>query len=173
MKKIFLFSLLFLSTLNINSQDVFDAFFETQKSGENTMKLNLEGDFVNFFLQSEMSDNDDFDIKSEIEQLKLLIYDQSSDNSRLIGGLLSSFKTEGYETLIQVRNDGNKIEVFSKDNGDVITSAFAYIQGSDSNLILAKLTGKIRMEDIQKMMTQMNKDNDDDGGDNPMEKDHK
>ncbi len=173
MKKIFLVSLLFLGAINMNSQDVFDAFFETQRSDDNTMKLNLEGDFVNFFLQSEMGEDETHDFKSEVEQLKLLIYNTSTEKSKLINGLLNSFKSEGYETLIQVRDDGNKIEIFSKDNGDVITSAFGYIETGDDNLILAKLTGKIRMEDVQKMMTEMNKDNHDDGGDNPMKKDHK
>ncbi len=154
-KLIFLFSFVLFTSTSIFAQDAFDAFFESQKSDEHTMKLNLEGDFINMFLSEELEKEGKDKLDSRIDQVKLLIYDNAGGNKEVVKGLVSSFRTQGYEQLIQLRDKGNKIEVFSKDNGDVITNAFGYITQESDKMILVKVIGEISMKDLDIVIGKM------------------
>ncbi len=145
------------ATLNSVAQDAFDAFFQSQQSDEHTIKLNLEGDFINMFIAEELKKegNKDMSFESRVDQVKLLIYDNVADNKVVVKGLVSSFRDNGYDQLIQLREGKNTVEVFSKDNGDVITSAFAYITSDDNKMILAKVRGELSMSDLNLVIDKM------------------
>lgn len=107
-------------------------------------KLNFSGNLFSF-------KNDKGDVDSEIEVFQLYIFNEDDPITKLDQKSISTMiKNTDLELLNQIRSKDSKIDVYVKDNNDVIEDVFLIVVTEDSGIIF-HANGKIRYEDLKKL----------------------
>ena len=75
-----------------------------------------------------------------MEDENLVTYDDRKD-------LIRSLEKDKFETFLQVRDGGDKIDFFIREDGDQITNILMVVNGKDG-FILLSLEGLLNLEEI-------------------------
>lgn len=72
---------------------------------------------------------------------------------------LDNIKDEnGYETLINVVDDGDKVRIIAKRDGAVVPQVFVFaIDGQDGEIVIVRMTGNMDNSDIEDILKQQQK----------------
>ena len=69
---------------------------------------------------------------------------------------VSDLCNEGYEELVRANDDGDKVLIYTKNEGDMIKELIIFA-GDDEDTALVKICGKIKQKDIDKIVDENTK----------------
>ena len=125
-----------------------DTYFDAFPDSDDILKVELSGFFLNLTAKT---DNGDSYRSKGIKSLRLVGTDKFNPipkgvKNRLIPGL----QREGFETLSEIRSDGDQIKFLIRESKGYITDLVAIIRGEDGSMVIA-LEGSFRMEDLDNL----------------------
>lgn len=123
-------------------------FYNKYAAYDNATDINVQGwvlKLASAFSEDEKAQN----TLDKITQLRILImedenlvtYDDRKD-------LIRSLEKDKFETFLQVRDGGDKIDFFIREDGDQITNILMVVNGKDG-FILLSLEGLLNLEEIK------------------------
>ena len=102
-------------------------------------------------------DNDTPDIAKSIRSMKVLdLEDCSSKVKTRFNEKVNNLQLEGYETMIQTIEDGEKVRILTRMENDAIRELLIVCTGND-DCALIQLNGKIKKEDIAELVNEETK----------------
>lgn len=170
MKKIFILILtVMLCQLNAFSQtESIDRFVRKVKRsnrGSDKIDLSIPGWLIRF--GANFVDEDDLDgvdikfLGKKISHLRVVtIENKNTVAGDDIKGFMSDAHKEGFEDLMQVRSEGNDIRFMIREKKDIIRNVVLMVNENehDGDFVLLSIEGKFTMDDINKMIKDVNID---------------
>lgn len=139
-----LFAFLLIAGVS-NAQKSVDKIFDEYSKLEGVYKMNLTGDVLEL-LGEELTQG----IGSKIDNIDILIL---SDGQSIAKKDYLTIKTDlsasNYEELINARDNGTTVQVFVKEDGDIIRNLFMMVQSKEDQNIMVKLKGDLKLEDFK------------------------
>lgn len=127
-----------------------DQFFEKYNAYENTLDITLQG----WMLKGASLFSEDEDSKKlmrKISKLRVLILDEGSLISKQeVGRLLKNVRGHQFEDLMEVRDEGNKINFLIRENNKQITNVLMLLKGEE-DFMLISLEGLLKFEDLNQI----------------------
>lgn len=170
MKKLLLiFALIFSHFFNVNAQkDKLNTLFEKYQESEGVTSIKIAKPMFSMLNKLNIDDSELDRIKpllGKINGLKILILEKpevSNDDKKKLSLLQSlqsdisnSIKNMKYEELITVNSKDNKIKFLSSDATNGVLDNLLLSINSEDNTVLMMLDGKISMDDINKMVNEI------------------
>ena len=154
MKKYLVAIALMIACQNTFAQSTKDIFEEFGK------EWNAESVTISPFLMTIgrlFMDNDTPDIVKSIRSMKVLdLEDCSSKVKTRFNEKVNSLQLEGYETMIQTIENGEKVRILTRMENDAIRELLIVCIGDD-DCSLIQLNGKIKKEDIAELVNEETK----------------
>ena len=95
------------------------------------------------------ADSDLARITGKINSVKVLSLDKASDNDkRRLNQRISALNTDGYDDLITVNSDGNKVRVLARMDKDSAIRRLVVLCTDSSDCTLVSVKGKFSKDDI-------------------------
>jgi len=136
------------STFAQSTQDLFDEFGK---------EYNAESVSISPFLMSLgrlFMDNDTPTIAKRIKSIKILDLEDCTDNVKTrFGERANKLQLEGYEPMIQINEDGEKVRIFALPYKERIKELLLICTGDD-DCTLIQMKGNIRKEDIAELVNE-------------------
>ncbi|MCB0602751.1 MAG: DUF4252 domain-containing protein [Saprospiraceae bacterium] len=161
MKKFILLNLTFLSLLFVTqskAQSAVDEFISYYKGYDNALQLSFPGFIARIGIDIAAKEEPSLaSLSNRISSLRFLILDQHVDglNSDL-RFLKKDLNREGFETLFMVRDDGDEVHLFLKEDPKHRDQLILLIQGGDEdNLLLFQLKGRFNQDDLNNLKDHM------------------
>ena len=127
-----------------------EQFFEKYNDYEDSFEISLQGWMLkgaSLFADDDVSK----DLMRKISKLRVLIMDEGSLVSKQdIGRLLKNVRGQQFEDLMEIRDDGNKINFLIRENNNQITNVLMLLKGDD-DFILISLEGLLKFEDLNRL----------------------
>lgn len=148
MRNFFLYCILaFLPGITIAQSSYINHFYNEYKSQAEVTNLNL-GSFMIRLVGTFSEDQDAKKILKKVTHLRMLVMEDdnlvsSNDYTSLIKGI----KSDEFEELIQIRDKGQRIDFFLREDGDTITDVLMILRGDDE-FILLSLEGNLQFSDL-------------------------
>ena len=102
-------------------------------------------------------DSDTADIAKSIRSMKVLdLEDCSSKVKTRFNEKVNNLQLEGYETMIQTIENGEKVRILTRMENDAIRELLIVCTGND-DCALIQLNGKIKKEDIAELVNEETK----------------
>jgi hypothetical protein len=102
-------------------------------------------------------DSDTPDIAKSISSMKVLdLEDCSSKVKTRFNEKVNNLQLEGYETMIQTIENGEKVRILTRMENDAIRELLIVCTGND-DCALIQLNGKIKKEDIAELVNEETK----------------
>ena len=128
-----------------NAQKSVDKMFDKYSKQEGVYKMNLTGDVLNL-LDEELTQG----IGSKIDNIDILIL---SDGNKIAKQdymtIKADLRASDYEELMNARDNGTTVQVFVREQGEIIKNLFMMVKSDDDQNILVKLKGDLKLEDFQ------------------------
>ena len=128
-----------------NAQKSVDLMFDKYSKQEGVYKMNLTGDVLNL-LDEELTQG----IGSKIDNIDILIL---SDGNKIAKQdyltIKADLRASDYEELMNARDNGTTVQVFVREQGDIIKNLFMMVKSNEEQNILVKLKGDLKLEDFQ------------------------
>ena len=148
MKKAILFLIVIMISRIGFAQNV-DALYDKfkEKSGVESVSVSpLLMSFARLFMNEDKKSNP---LIKGVNSVRVLDLEESSKEVKeLFSKEVAKLNLNGYETWIQVREDGENVKVIAKMKNDTIKELLVMTTGKD-DCALVIIKGKIRKEDIQ------------------------
>ncbi|MCB0654526.1 MAG: DUF4252 domain-containing protein [Saprospiraceae bacterium] len=162
MKKFILLNLTFCCLLTFHStsysQNAIDDFISYYKDYADAHQLSFPGFIARIGIDIAAKEEPALQSFSDrISSLRLFIVDQHIDglNSDL-KFLKKDLRQEGYETLFMVRDDGDEVHLFLREDPRHRDQLVLLIRDSDDdNLLLVQLKGRFNQDDLLYLKDQM------------------
>ena len=139
------------STFAQSTKDIFEEFGK---------EWNAESVSISPFLMTIgrlFMDSDTADIAKSIRSMKVLdLEDCSSKVKTRFNEKVNNLQLEGYETMIQTIEDGEKVRILTRMENDAIRELLIVCTGND-DCALIQLNGKIKKEDIAELVNEETK----------------
>ncbi|MCB0685142.1 MAG: DUF4252 domain-containing protein [Saprospiraceae bacterium] len=146
-----LFTLFMLTTLPfyIYSQtDALDDFYAEHSICDNVFKLKIGNAFIkmgSWFIEEPAARN----LVRKSKRARILFSDDSEVVSRKeLDHLVKDLKRDGYESLAFVKDGLQKVEVYVREDRDIIRNLLVVVQG-DEEFVMASLDCKLTYEEIE------------------------
>jgi len=153
MKKIIATLALIIACQGIFAQNI-DTLFNQFKNKEGADYMNIPTLMLKFMRTFTKSNNDkSYRFIKGIKSVKVL--DMEDCTQKVKAEFLKEvqkFKLNGYETLVQTKEDGEEVQLIAKMDEENINDLIILITGKD-DCGLTLMKGKIKKEDINVMMT--------------------
>ena len=154
MKKYLVAIALMIACQNTFAQSTKDIFEEFGK------EWNAESVTISPFLMTIgrlFMDNDTPDIVKSIRSMKVLDLEDCSNKVKTrFNEKVNSLQLEGYETMIQTIENGEKVRILTRMENDAIRELLIVCIGDD-DCSLIQLNGKIKKEDIAELVNEETK----------------
>ena len=123
------------------------SFYDKYKDMENVQDVKLQGWLLN--IASTFADEEEAGkLLQKITQLRVLIMDEGNLVSKQeYNNLMKSVRKSDFESLIQIKDEGQNIEFLIKEKGDTITDVLVVVNGAD-DFVLLSLEGKLKFSDL-------------------------
>ncbi|WP_270088310.1 DUF4252 domain-containing protein [Sphingobacterium sp. SYP-B4668] len=147
-----------LCYLNIANAQIakLDKIFEQYKEGKGVTSIKIAKPMFSMLNKLKLGDEELNQIKpllANINSIKMLIVEDSEDK-HLKSEVSKAFAALKYEELVSINSDGNKIRFLTESSqSDNLNNLLLSIVADDS-VIFMILDGKVRYEDINKLIDQ-------------------
>lgn len=139
------------TTFAQSTKDIFDEFGK---------EWNAESVSISPFMMSIgklFMDNDTPEITRSVRSMKILDLEDCSDKVKeRFNRKVNNLQLEGYETMIQTIDNGEKVRILVRIEKEVIRELLIVCTGSD-DCALILLNGKIKKEDINELVNEETK----------------
>ena len=146
MKKYIAILIFAITTISLNAQYGVDNIFRKYKNDSGVISWQFEGDIASFFDRK-----DGQSIKSSIESVEFILFNEGKDLSEKDQDKLKSkIDSDNYETLVQARDKGQKVNILGIEEGEYIKKVFAHVKSDEYNIYFF-LNGEIYFEDLTEL----------------------
>jgi Domain of unknown function (DUF4252) len=137
-----LFSGLFMS---LGAQKNIEQIFRKYKNDEGVVNMNFTGEVL------KMMNNADAKIKSTVEIVDILVFNENEDISNTDKDKISDvLLRDKFDLLIDVRNKTQKVKLYAVEAGSFLSKVYAHVNSPELNAYFV-LTGKIVFEELAKL----------------------
>ena len=140
--------IIYQTTFAQSTKDIFEEFGK---------EWNAESVTISPFLMSLgrlFMDSDTPEITKSIRSMKVLDLEDCSDKVKeRFNRKINNLQTEGYETMIQTIDNGEKVRILTRIEKDVIRELLIVCTGND-DCALIQLNGKIKKENIAQLVNE-------------------
>jgi Domain of unknown function (DUF4252) len=159
MKKIIIICLtLIINQLAFAQTEAIDRFVRQYKRGaKEKMDITLPGFIVRFGLN--FVDEDDLEgidvkrIGRKISELRVVTVEKEWDGQKPdFQKFLNDVRAENFEELLTVRDKGEHVNIMVREKGDFIRDFLIVVDDNDNELVLVSISGKFTMDDINKVV---------------------
>ncbi len=152
MKRITTLIVLFLA-ITITAQDnTFKQFYKSHKK-EAEVSLNVPGFLARMFIDNE--DVDEEELLKKASNFKILVFNNEE-------GVRSDFtkfiKKNEFKTLVRVKDDGNRAEVYFVERGDYIREIVIMAGSKEEELVLLGLKTKLTKDELASIVSSTKKE---------------
>lgn len=152
MKRITTLIVLFLA-ITITAQDnTFKQFYKSHKK-EAEISLNVPGFLARMFIDNE--DVDEEELLKKASNFKILVFNNEE-------GVRSDFtkfvKKNKFKTLVRVKDDGNRAEVYFVERGDYIREIVIMAGSKEEELVLLGLKTKLTKDELASIVSSTKKE---------------
>lgn len=143
-------ALLYLPIASFAQSKAIEDFYNHFRGQEDISQVELQGGILN--LVAKFTDESDADeLIRKVTRLRVLNMDEGnlvskSDLSRLV----KAVKQDHFEDLMQIRDEGDDIQILIREQKGAVTDILVLIYGDD-NFTMLSLEGKMRFKDIQNL----------------------
>ena len=131
--------------MSLSAQKKIGHVLRKYKNDDNVSNINLNGDLT------KMLSKGDVDISSKIELLDVLIFSKGTDvKEKHKNDIKSALATQGFDLLINVKDKGGKLKLYTKENDEFIEEIYAHVFTNDMNIHFI-LAGEILYSDLSKL----------------------
>ena len=133
-----------------------DSLFKEFSQAENAEYINVNPFMMNVAkMATRFVDSDAAKVSSKIKSVKVLSLENSSaETKRRLGERLTGLNTDGYEELIRVNENGEKIRIFARMDKDSTTIRRLVVLCADSSdCSLVSIKGKFSKDDINAVVS--------------------
>ena len=122
-------------------------FYQKYKNFENAHDIKIQGWLLK--IASKFADESETKkLLKKVTYLRALIVEESDLVSKTdLQSLLKSLQGNSFEPLIQIKDDGNHVDLFIREVGNIITDAVIVVHGS-SSFVLLSIEGKLHFSDL-------------------------
>lgn len=143
-------TLLLLPVLAVGQSRYITQFYNDYKSMEEVTNLNLRG-FVLRLAGTFADDADARKIIRKVSHLRLLMMeDVNLVSPEAYTSLIRGIKSDRFEELMMIREEGQRIEFFLREDGDTITDVLMLLHGQEEFLLLS-LEGALKFSDLKNL----------------------
>lgn len=133
-----------------------DGLFKEFSQAENAEYVNVSPFMMGMAkIATRFVDSETAKVSSKIQSVKVLSLDNSSpETRRRLGERLDDLNTDGYEELIRVNDNGEKIRIFARMDKDSATIRRLVVLCTDSSdCSLVSIKGKFSKDDINAVVS--------------------
>lgn len=136
-----------------------DRFFEDYQDNDNfTMVYVSPKAFSMVSKIAEGSEGDIKELQEVIKDLKALrILSTKTNSMATYKEATRRIDTKDYEVLLQARDNGQKVQFFSKDSGNVVEELLLLV-GGEEEFVMLSFVGKLDLEKIGNLASKLNID---------------
>lgn len=151
--------LAFTATIALGQNNAIDRFFEDYQDDDRfTMVYVSPKAFSMVSKIAEGTEGDVKELQEVIKDLKALRILRTEENSMATyKEAVKRINTNDYEVLMQMRDNGQKIQFFSKDSGDIVEELLLLVGGEDEFVMLS-FVGKLDLEKIGNLASKLDID---------------
>lgn len=150
MKRIFIICTMILLALTVSQAKDLSELFETFKKEKHADYVSVSPIMMKIACLFTLADKD-AKVLHRIRSFKVLDLDGcSSEVKQRFNMEVDDINNEGYEEMMRVKNKGEVVRIFVKQEENVIREMLIFVGGNDCTLVA--LTGKIRQKDIAKIV---------------------
>ena len=145
-----LLCLCFSSSLFAQNKTV-ENFYDHYNQLENVTDVKLQGWLLK--MAAEFSDEEEATrILQNISFLRVLVMSEGNlVKPQDLKTFIRDLKKDAFENLMQIRNEGARVEILIREDGDTITDVVALINSDEESFILLSLEGRIRFSDLNNL----------------------
>ncbi|MEM9823902.1 MAG: DUF4252 domain-containing protein [Bacteroidota bacterium] len=160
MKKMISISYLLLITVSTFGQSAsIKDFYRKYKKTEDTFHINAPGWLIRLggaIARKHIEDEGERALVKllgkKVRKARILIMeDHNSISKAEFNDFLSDLRSENFETLVQYREDGEKINILGREKGDKIKDLLVLVQEPDSFIMVAMKT-KLKPKDLAQII---------------------
>jgi hypothetical protein len=142
--------LLYLPIASFAQSKAIEDFYNHYQGQKDISRVELQGGILN--LVASFTDESDADeLIRKVTRLRVLNMDEGNLVSKSdLGRLVKAVKRDRFEDLMQIRDEGDDIQILIREQKGAITDILVLIYG-DENFTMLSLEGKMRFKDIQNL----------------------
>jgi hypothetical protein len=134
-----------------------DDIFRQFRNIDNAEYVHIPKLLLKFAQKQDKDDKECSEMLSKISSIKVLSIDKCKGSVRKdMAKRVSDLCNDGYEELIRANDDGDKVLIYTKNEGDMIKELIIFA-GDDEDTALVKICGKIKQKDIDKLVDENTK----------------
>ena len=152
MRRLVLFSLLFLPALTYGQDDVITRFFSQYESRKDFTTIYITSKMFSLIAQIPQDENEDdmMNIIRRLNGVRILSTDNSPEAEKLYEEAYRLLPKNGFEDLMVIKDGSEDVKFLVHEKGEVI-SEFVMISHEDNKFTLLSMTGDLRLKDISKL----------------------
>lgn len=142
---VFLSLLLMTVVQNARAQD---ALFDKYEDTNGVTTVFISKTMLGMIPNVKAGNHDISKIAGKLDQLRILTCEKASLISRILDDAKKTYKSEGYEAIMRMNDDGGKMTIYQRSlKGG--KNEFVLLQEDGSNLNIINVKGAITLKDIQ------------------------
>lgn len=144
---VFLSLLLMTVVQNARAQD---ALFDKYEDTNGVTTVFISKTMLGMIPNVKAGNHDISKVAGKLDQLRILTCEKASLISRILDDAKKTYKSEGYEAIMRMNDDGGKMTIYQRSlKGG--KNEFVLLQEDGSNLNIINVKGAITLKDIQKI----------------------
>lgn len=142
---VFLSLLLMTVVQNARAQD---ALFDKYEDTNGVTTVFISKTMLGMIPNVKAGNHDISKVAGKLDQLRILTCEKASLISRILDDAKKTYKSEGYEAIMRMNDDGGKMTIYQRSlKGG--KNEFVLLQEDGSNLNIINVKGAITLKDIQ------------------------
>lgn len=156
-KTIIALALMLVSGMTAMAQSSVDDIFNEYKNAKKAEYVHIPKLLLKAARMMNSDDSDASKVLSKINSVTVLSFDECKKSIRKdLTEKVNNLGSNGYEELMRVKDDGEKVTIYTKGDGDNIKELVIFT-GGDDDTALIKITGNILKEDIDELVKENTK----------------
>jgi len=145
-----LFTLLSFLIISISlSANSINSIFNKYGSEANADIISISKPMIAF--ASAFVDKDTKKVLSKISNMKIITSDNFNAHSSLVNEITALAKKENFEKLVEVRDKGDRVNIYFNEPGNNKNSDVLIVANSDKDLTMVWLRGKFSLNDLEEL----------------------
>ncbi len=143
---------LLLSTIFAQAQSPsLEKFYQQYEQLEDVSQVKLQGWLLE--MASEFADEADAErILKDLSYIRVMIMSEGSlVDKKEMSQLVKSLKGESFGELMQIRDEGTRVSILTREENESITGLVALINKPDESFVLLSLEGRLRFNDLREL----------------------
>ncbi|MEL6639212.1 MAG: DUF4252 domain-containing protein [Bacteroidota bacterium] len=128
-----------------------EAFYQRYEKLEAVSQVKLQGWLLE--MAAEYSDEAEAErLLKELSYVRVMIFPEGQAvEKQAVKDLVKSLKGESFGELMQIRDEGTRVDILTREENESITGLVALINEPNEQFILLSLEGSLRFKDLRRL----------------------